>query len=116
MFCIDPQPIFSAPVELSRPGQAEPVQVHINFRHKTDKEFLAWEKTLAARPDIDVLDEVVANWSGFEDQAGRPVPYSRAALDTLLANYPTSSVEIYRAYRRELREGKRKNSSGQPAR
>lgn len=128
MFKLNPAPTFVAQVPLSVPGQAEPVPLAITFKHKTRPAFAQWHARAHSMPDavptgaslseiarvvteqdVDVLKEVIEDWSGLVGSDGAPVPYTVANLRELLDNYPASAREIYAAYKAELTEAKRKN-------
>jgi len=117
MFKINPNPTFTAKVSLSVPGDAAPVVIDIEFKHKGRAAYAAWWESVptaktgdgARRTDADILDEVMVGWTGPLDDKGEPVPYSRDALSQLLDNYPASTMEIYEAYRRALWESREKN-------
>ncbi len=109
MFNIDPSPRFTAPVPLSRPGLAEPIEVQITFKHKNRAEVAAWvARGGGAADDVQLLGEVIEGWSGLRDAEGREVPYSVTALSKLLTNYTPARGEIFRAYLCELTEAKKK--------
>lgn len=110
MFKLDPAPTFEATVRLSVPGSDAGVPVKITFRHKRTRELDAWLKGAADRPnDAAYLAEVIAGWSGIGDSEGQPVPFSTKALEQLLDAYPSASVELLLAYRRQLADARAKN-------
>lgn len=106
MFALSPSPEFRAKVPLSAPG-APQVLVEFTFRHRSKSALREWLH--AGRPEAEMLSDVVSAWDGIADK-GEPVPYSPAALATLLDNYPTAASEIFSAYMRELTEARTKNS------
>lgn len=109
MFNVDPNPTFTTPVHLSRPGLAEPIQVQITFKHKNRMEVAAWvARGAGATDDVQLLGEVIEGWSGLLDAEGKEVPYSTTALSKLLTNYTPARGEIFRAYLSELTEAKKK--------
>lgn len=105
MFSLNPTPEFRAKVPMSAPGAAQ-VLVEFVFRHRSKSALRDWLQ--AGRPEAEMLAEVVSGWDGIADK-GEPVPYSAAALATLLDNYPTAASEIFSAYMRELTEARTKN-------
>lgn len=110
MFQLNPSPTFKALVPLSRPGVEQPLPVAFEFRHKTKEAYATWREGLKGRSDVDALHDVIERWEGVVDDAGQPVPYSHAALFTLLTNFTPSAREIFAKYESELIEAKAKNS------
>lgn len=109
MFNIDPAPTFTAPVPLSRPGLAVPIEVQFIFKHKNRVEMVAWVAKAEGRSDdVQILGDVIEGWSGLLDAQGKEVPYSVTALSRLLTNYAPARGEIFRAYLSELTEAKKK--------
>jgi hypothetical protein len=109
MFKLTPNPTFKASVPLSVPGMAQPMDVVIEFRHKGATAIQKWMASAPDRQDVELLDEVIAGWSGVMDEGGAPVPYSLGNLAILLENYPAAKWELLAAYKAELTEAKRKN-------
>ena len=58
--------------------------------------------------DREAAREIIDGWDGVVDDAGKPVPYSEAALVQLL-EIPTVAGQIVTAWFESLKEGKRKN-------
>lgn len=110
MFKLNPAPTFTAQVPLSVPGLPEPLALAVTFRHKGKSALAAWMASAAGKQDAELLHEVIAGWSGMQDEAGAEVSYSLAALTDLLENYPAAHGELFRGYLGELTEAKRKNS------
>jgi hypothetical protein len=110
MFKINPAPTFTVPVPLSVPGLPEPLEVNINFKHKSRAALAKYLAELGGREHTAYLHEVIDSWTGVHNDAGEPVPYSITALSDLLGNYSVAHAEILAAYTRELTEAKRKNS------
>jgi hypothetical protein len=100
MFCITPDPTFSAEVRLTVPGREAKAAISVIFKHKGRRALKAWQAKADESRDDDAawLGEVIAGWDGPADKAGNPVPYSLHALADLLDEYPASGVEIYQAY------------------
>ena len=104
MFRLDPNPTFTAPVLLPRPGEAQPVKVSFTFRHKTWRELNAWLGRWAEFPsDVEFIGEVVETWGPeIAGADGQPMPYSAEALALLLDRFPGSGLAIVRDYRKAL--------------
>lgn len=110
MFRITPNPTFVANVALTRPGE-DAVLVSFTFRHKSKTAYKNWVARLQ-QGEITVpegLHEVIESWQGVEDAAGKPLPYSREALATLLEEFIPLEEEIVKAYSRTLTESRAKN-------
>lgn len=107
MFNLNPSPTFKAPVPLSVPGVAKPLEVVFTFKHKTRTAMEKWLAHYLSSPTVDVLDEVIADWDLKRD--GVAVPYSFSALAELVESYTPSMGEISDAYIVELTRAKRKN-------
>lgn len=109
MFQLDPSPTFDVQVPISVPGKAQPLDLSVSFRHKRKTAIAAWINTARGRTDVEILGEVIESWSGVHNAKGEDVPYSVAALTTLLENYPAAKDDLFQVYLRELTEAKRKN-------
>jgi len=90
----------------------------VNFRRLPQSRITDLVKQARAaelgRDDDVVLDdreaarEIIAGWDGVVDDAGKPIPFSEAALAQLL-EIPTVAGQIVTAWFESLKEGKRKN-------
>lgn len=58
--------------------------------------------------DQDAAREIMTGWDGVEDDDGKPIPFSEAALKQLL-EIPTVAGQIVKAWFGSLAEAKRKN-------
>jgi hypothetical protein len=110
MFKIDPDPTFTAPVPLSRPGVSDPINVLVTFRHKNRDALTTWLAKKGKVDDVELLGEVIEKWSGLQTAEGEEVAFSATTLSTLLANYTPARHELFRSYLNELTDSKRKNS------
>lgn len=112
MFRLDPNPTFSAPVLLTRPGSEPPVKVSITFKHKTWRELNAWLARAADYPsDVEFVGEVIEAWGPefVEGPEDTPVPYSSEALAKLLDRFPRAGTDIVRDYRKGLGDARAGN-------
>lgn len=109
MIKLNPDPTFEALVKLTVPGQPEPVEVPMVFRHMPFDELVGWFKSNEQRPLVDALDEIIVGWSAVMGDDGTNVDYSKAALGTLLKNYQPATVEILRAWQLGMSESRVKN-------
>lgn len=103
MFKINPNPTFTAKVELSVPGSTRPAAIEVEFKHLPRKAIKAFFENLEGKSDADALSEIMIGWSGID------ATYAKDTLEQLLDNYPAASMELFEAFRRELLEAKRKN-------
>lgn len=95
IFKLNPEPTFRASVAIPVAG-GDPMNLDVEFRHKTRDEAKAWFGSFAGRSDADCLMDIVAGWHNCE------TAFSRESLDTLLQNYAQASGAILDAYTREL--------------
>lgn len=93
---------FSAPFEF-RPLAGDAIQITVEWKHKTQKQFAAWLASAPGRGDAEVVSEVVAGWSGFKR------PYSTEALEALFDKHPNAPLQFFRAYRAALFGGMQGN-------
>lgn len=110
MFKIIAQPTFTCEVMLSRPESDTPVVVDITWRHKNSRELVAWLASAADRADdAEFLDEVICGWGRFVGEDDQPLPYTKQALASLLATFPSAGRELTQAYYRRLTDARAKN-------
>lgn len=109
MFCIEPDPVFSAAISISRPGRLAPMEVEFDFTHKNSIQLTAWIASSGKKPDADLLFEVIKGWRGVIDPQGDPVEFNRTSLKKLLINFSPARAEIFKGYLKELTEAKAKN-------
>ncbi len=105
MFKLKAKPTFRVKCALPIPGERS-VSVEIEFRHKTRTQLVEWGDTLPGRQDGDVLEEIIVNWSGVTDENDAPLPFSRAALEALLNEFPSAAKVIYTTYSQELADAR----------
>lgn len=104
MFPVDPDPTFTVEgVELSLPGRADPVVVSLTFAHLTQAERDEFDAQFKDGPLRDAVTYLLRGWSGFSK------PFSSEARDKVFDNYPTTVSEMWRTYRDEMTQSKRKN-------
>lgn len=94
IFKINPEPTFRSVVSIPVPG-ADPMDLELEFRHKTKDELKAFFTGFEGRDDIDCLMEVVAGWHNCEAQ------FNRETLSDLLQNYPRANTAILGKYAAE---------------
>lgn len=73
------------------------------FRRSVEYLKLCWRAKRYATT-VDMLNEVIVEWTGEID-----AEYSRAALRTLLVEYPLAGIGLYAAYLEGMHEARIKN-------
>jgi hypothetical protein len=106
---------FAGEVALDVPGSEAKGAVRFVFRHKGPNAFSAWIAGVAKRTPVDMLAEVIADWSGPVDEDGDAVAFSPAALGCLMDDYPGADEAMLKCYAARLREEREKNSSRPPS-
>ena len=112
MFKLNPAPTFAWAVNLTRPGEAEPVKVEFTFRHKGKAAIDEWVKrsgaTKGSGDDAALLGEIIEAW-GVQDDAGAPAPLSAENLRAAVDNFPSLAFEVTTAYMKALGKSRAKN-------
>lgn len=103
MFKLQPNPTFTARAEISVAGEAKPAQIEAEFKHLGREALRAYFEALDGKSDLDALAEILVGWKGVDE------PYSVAALEVLLDNYPSAALGFFDAFRREALGAKAKN-------
>lgn len=109
MIKLTPNPTFKAPVLLTVPGLAEPVQLEMTFRHMPADQANEWIRNNQEKHSSAALAEIIVGWDGVLDENEQPVPFSAEALDTLLRNYRPATLEIVTAWLKEMGASRLKN-------
>lgn len=103
MFRIKPDPKFSADVQLTVPGQAEPAKVNMTFKYKTRDQLVEFGERIKDIPVEDAVAEIVEDWSGVDAKC------TKENIKLLVGSYIPSGMEILTAYHRELHQSRVKN-------
>lgn len=105
MFKIVPDPLFTADVPLTVPGQAETVPVRMTFRYKDKAGLIDFEKRCMDKETAveDLLGEIIEDWNGVD------APCTPDAIKQICAHYVTAPAEIISAFNKELVRSKIKN-------
>ena len=103
MLKIVPEPTFKTSVQITVPGQEEPATVELIFNYMSKTKALEFFSDMKGKTDVEALTILIAGWGGFD------VPFSKAALETFLDNYPAAAFEIIQAFNRNLLESRIKN-------
>lgn len=99
MFSLEPNPTFTAPVDLPVPGKP-PVKVMFRFRHMPNDVYWAMISESKAKNEsaVDFLARFVDGWEGENINA----PFSLESLGKLVNNYPKAAGVIFKVYDSEL--------------
>lgn len=103
MFKINPDPVFTADVELSVPGKPGTVTVQITFKYQTKDQLIAFGEMVKDEPLDKALSHIIKGWEGFD------VECTPENITLMLANHVRSGNEIITAYYRELYSSRVKN-------
>ena len=103
MLKIVPEPTFKANVQITIPGQEDTASVELTFNYMSKTKALEFFSEMKGKTDVEALTTLIAGWDGFD------VPFSKAALETFLDNYPAAAFEIIQAFNRNLLESRIKN-------
>lgn len=103
MLKVQPDPTFTAPVEIPTHLGVETIKMEFKFR--TEDELKEWSDANADKPDrpnADVIMEAAVNWSEVDR------PFDRENIETVCKNYPHAAVRILETYFKELRKDDRR--------
>lgn len=103
MLKINPDPTFTADVDITVPGKNETAKLSLTFKYLSKtavKDF--WENN-KDKKDSDALTNIVVGWSGIDAE------FTAENFDKFLDNYPAASFEILSSYQALLLESKAKN-------
>lgn len=107
MLTLNPAPTFKGTARITVPGQEQPAEIQLTWKHKTREQYDAWMASAASFADqggdAAFLAEVIADWASV-DQV-----FSLGALGTLLAVYPAAGHELLAAYQTDLLASRAKN-------
>ena len=110
MFKKQPNPTFSARVEIVDPDSDAPGILHVTFRRKKRKEFNALMASVHdGRTEAQAIDELVAGWDETAEDSMVTVPYGAAALESLLDTFWGAGAALTQAYVRAQSEARAKN-------
>jgi hypothetical protein len=103
MLKLNPEPQFTANVNLTVPGQDDSAVIAVKFKYKSKKQLAEWKEQFRDKSDAEFLGEVVAGWSGVD------VDFSPEKLALLLDHYPSAALEIVTVYHKQLLVSRAKN-------
>lgn len=105
---LTPAPTFHGEVHINAHGNAAPLILKLEFRHKGKKEALKWIQSL--EEDIRLASETLLDIvSSIEDGSGVSAPATAALFEELLDNYPSPFADIITAWKDYLLKGREKN-------
>jgi hypothetical protein len=100
---LQPNPTFTAKVDITVPGQDKPARVEVTFRHLARSKIKDYFAHLEGKTDAEALGEIITDWAGIDEK------YSQEALLELLENYPAAGGELFACFRTNLMESRQKN-------
>jgi hypothetical protein len=109
MIRLVPAPVFKHKVRITVPGEPEPAELLLTFRHMTAQRRAEW---FAQSTDKDIalaVADVVAGWEGVTDAEGKEIGFSAETLALFLNGYEAAANEILRAWMVALTESRLKN-------
>lgn len=103
-----PSPTFRAEVVITGHGEAEPLRLRLEFRHKGKQAAQAWIAAMreSEEPAAQTLTDIVAT---VEDAEGACAPATAALFEQLMDDYPRPFAEIVTAWSDCLTQGREKN-------
>lgn len=96
---IDPK--FQATVDIPKAG-SEPVQIKLDFKHRTKDELSEFTKTRDDKTDVEYIMDMATGWD-LDDE------FNAENVNALCQKYITAPIEIYKKYIDELVKAKAKN-------
>jgi hypothetical protein len=105
MFKLAPNPSFPVKVLVHVPGQGRTQPFEVEFRHMSQSSLQQFLEEVRGKKDaeaIDALASIIVGWDGVAGADGAPVPFSRAALATMIDLFPSAAQALFTAYAEEL--------------
>ena len=107
---ITPNPKFTAKLPFTVAGEADPVLIPFEFRHKSPEALKVFFAEHRQSPTAEALSEVVVRWvDKVVDEEGVAVPFTPDNFRAFLEGHGPRAEDILRAYVRELTESRQKN-------
>lgn len=78
-------------------------EITVTFKYRDRDALLEFQKSLSGRKDVDILMDVISDWSGVEDD------FSKETLEEYLKLYHGMTAAIYSAYMDALTKERVKN-------
>lgn len=100
MLKVQPDPTFTAPVEI--PTHLGPVTIQVEFKFRTEEEIEAWANAEVEynppRSNADVVMDAAAGWTGVDK------PFTRESIEQVCKNYRHAATSILKTYFDQLRQ------------
>lgn len=96
-------PVFWADVKVLVPGEQKPVVIKVKFKHRSFDDQKKFINTLEGREDIDVLMDMVEDWSGVDAAFNKP------NAEQLIQSYHGITLEFFKVYCEEYSKARIKN-------
>jgi hypothetical protein len=104
MFKLQPKPTFWAKAKISIPGEAQPSEIEVQFKHLGRQGLKDYFASLeGSEDDVKALSEIMVGWKGIDAE------FSVETLAQLVDNYPSSAKAIFETYSREALDVRAKN-------
>lgn len=104
MFKLDLEPTFDATVKIPQPGGGR-VAVRVTFNYLDGEAYRDTFEAHRNQPAVQWVGKLVAGWEteDCEEQwEGMPMPYSQAALETLVKKQPRALSALIDTYQHEV--------------
>lgn len=101
MLKVQPDPTFTAPVEI--PTHLGPVTIQMVFKFRTEEELEAFANAGVenpTRPNAEVIMDIATGWSEVDG------PFDAENIEKVCKNYRHAATSIVETYFRELRQDK----------
>ncbi len=95
MFKLAQTPSYTAPVEVTLPGETAKQTFDVEFKRLTKTDIIALNERIrsGAATDRDICHDIVLGWAGVKGADG-DMPFSVANLDSLLDIHPVEQCVI----------------------
>jgi hypothetical protein len=103
MLKLNPEPQFSAEIEITVPGKEEMESITLVFKYRTLKELTDFFEKCKSKDFKDIFHDMIVNWSGIDAE------FNKKNVDAFINNYPAAGMEIFREYARLSQESRIKN-------
>jgi hypothetical protein len=103
MLKLNPDPEFTAPVNITVPGRDKPETITLTFKYRGKKELNDFWAGNKGREDADILMDIVTGWKGIDAE------FNKENVVVFLNNYPAFAGELALAYSKYCLESRVKN-------
>lgn len=103
MLKLNPDPQFTADIQLTEPGKQDPATVKITFRYKNRDEVVDFGERVKGIPVDQALQEIIVDWQGIDADC------TPENIKVLCGNYMQAGLEILTGYYKELSISRVKN-------